>query len=646
MAKTPKVPKPQSPPPDAEYVEALYQMRSREGDESRLRDLATSFRLLTRMEHKISVPPAYQGITKVVRTPFIRDAWQRITAALTQKPPVVHLEPRDEREDSRRAANLAERWDTALFEELNRRLGLDLVFESTKALVRDGESVIKVVHRPDAWANFPARERGEDAKPYNDRVDRYKKESGAPFAWRVVDRLQMLFGDGEFGDDWALEYGEYPAPYLGRRYRMVLDRNGRLVDPAFMLGGMPKPEAQLVTAGARSIKLEYFDAEWWAVVIDGTMAPGFPKPNPYAPRLPYLRAKSSDSESLLYSLLFLGPTLDQLLTMKMNWAYLGAFATPMIESVPNAIVQQDVYGEDNQPTKLTWRPGKLIEIPVGKRVVFLAPPPIGQDLNEMVVVLRTLIDIAGVPSVFRGVGGPDQAGYAINQLMAAASLAFKVASISLQRQIEQVLDFCHWLIPNRIGQTVYVMAPGEGGKQYLGLSPKGNVTTSEAPVTALGPISVTFRPVLPTDEQARAMVATQLVNAPIPLMSQKGAIEKYLQEEDAEGIVDDIYIERALEEEPLRSMVVQRALEAAGLLPPPTPPANPLSALVGPNGQPILPAGIPGQAAGGLPMVPGLNLPLVPPAPGGVPIQTGGRAPGSFPGLPPSQPGNIPVVGP
>jgi hypothetical protein len=618
--------------PDAGYVWSLWQMQQADGRESRLRTVAKTMRSLTRMEHDLAIPAAYKATTKQVRTPFLRDTWQRTTTALNQKPYTIAIEPRDKTQDTVRAAELGIRWDTAIRDALDKEIGENTAIESTKALIRDGESVLKIVHRPDAWANFPAREDSDDADEYLRKSDKSKKGNPPPIAWRVIDRLSMVFSDGEFGDDWAIEAGEYPRPYLGRQFGMkILD--DRLVNPANTLGGGPEAPGYLTTAFARALKLEFFDEDWWAVVIDGTMAPDFPKPNPYAPRLPYRRAKGPDSESLLYSLMFLVPALDELLTMKLNWSYLGSYPNPLAQQIPGATPPQ-ALGDAGQPTTLTWKPGKFTQIPAGWSLSFLSPPPIGKDLNDLVVILRDMIDVAGIPSVFRGAGGDNQAGYAINQLMAAASLSFKLAGEALSRQFEGAFELIHWLIEHVIDDDVPVLA-GAGkdqeGKQWLTLKPssKGgsSVTATSADVSELGPVSVTFRPMLPTDEQAQAMIALQLTAGPTPLLSHRRALEK-MGEEDIDAIGDEIAVEQAMNAEPLRSQILAHALYEAGLGPNPN--APPAAA---PPAPAMAPPGINGAAAAGLPSLPGISAPLQPTPPSGPPIQPG-RAPGSFPGAP------------
>jgi hypothetical protein len=74
-------------------------------------------------------------------------------------------------------------------------------------------------------------------------------------------------------------------------------RGSALVDPnqscrrSALCWRPARPEGDWPPVAALSTKIEYWDADWWCVVVDGSMAPDFPKKNPYAPRLPYFRAK-------------------------------------------------------------------------------------------------------------------------------------------------------------------------------------------------------------------------------------------------------------------------------------------------------------------------------------------------------------------
>lgn len=655
-SKTPADAAPSSTRPTASYVLGLYRTRLTEGDEVRLRSIAATFRTLVRMQHKIPIPRQYRAITKGVKTPFVRDAWQRITSALTHERPIAHFEPLSPSKEDRNAANLGERWVMAAVERMTKELKEDVIYEAPRALVRDGESVIKIVHKPDAWATFPERLKTDTADEYSDKADRYKKKAGFPIAWRVIDRLSMVFGDGEFGDSWALEFAEYPRPYLCREYGMAEDDRGRVVRPEHVLGGAPMPEGYVQSSSGTSQKLEYWSADWWHVVIDGSDAPGFPKPNPFSPRLPYVRAKAdSDSESPLYSLLFIAPSLDAALTMKLNWAYLGAYPNPVTKTVPtpNSGGLDLALGEDNVNTTLVWRPGKAIDLPAGKEMAFLVPPPVGKDLDDMITIYRGLIDVAGIPAIMRSVGG--ESGYDTNQKYAAALSLYRRLAGASARQLEEACELMTWIVEHRIKQTVFVLAEGEGdegGTKWLGLGADVGVTQSVTSVDRLGPLTWTFKPQLPTDKQAVTMIAVQGTNAQKPLFSRRWALQELLNVEDPEAMADEIAVEDALDNDPtLKASWTQAALREANLLPAPPPaPAAPPPTILGPDGQPLPPSGggvspfPPGQIAGGLPSIPGLTMSYTP-----APPQGGGGPPavsvnGGYPGQPSGQGPPLPQV--
>ena len=619
----------------------LYTLRRDDGDEGRVRDIAISMRELCRLDRKVQIPSQYKATTREVRTPFVRDAWHRVTSSLVAKMPVIHTLPLDEkRKDYRDAASIAERFDLALLDRLNKELGQDIIYNLSAQLVRDGESVLKIVHRPDAWANFPG---GVDTE----EQDNYKKLADFPIAWRDIDRLCIVYENGEYGDDWVIEYGEYARPYIKYRYGME-EEDGKLVNPRAVLEGKPMPEGLQTSSTGRSVKVEFFNSREWHVIIDGCPAPGFPKANPYSPFLPYFRASAYEKESLLYSLMFLVPRLDELLTMKLNWSVLGAYPNPIIQSLPNvagALGLEAVGIPAEADTKpFRWSSGKAIELPLGKTFSFVSPPPVGRDLNDMAILLKSLIDIAGIPSIMRGTALSGESGYLANQQLAAASMAYRIVAISAQRQLEKGLEFTHWLVQHVIRQPVYAFGWSEiNGKTqkptrkantaWLSLSPDGD-GPNQASLSKIGRVEVRYRPVLPTDDQARAMIALQLTNSSKPLFNRRHALETLLQEEDPDSILDAIYVEQAVEQEPLRSMIVAEALKEAGIILPST--IGAASELVGPTGERLLPPGpsnlnpVPRAEEDvlGTPAVTGLTQPVVPGRPGGRPA-------GAYPGLPP-----------
>lgn len=651
-------------PPTAAEVLSLFNTKQNDGQEARLRSLAQAFRLLTRMEHEVNIPDTYRAITREVRTPYVRDAWLRTSAALTQNPWQAHFDPKSSADASKRGSGVAERWVMAGTAAMNRDVKIDVPYEACQAMVRDCESVIKIVHRPDAWATFPVREAGEDPDAYVTKADTYKKGSPFPFAWRCLDRLSYLPGDGEFGDEWCIEYGEYPRPYLAQRYGMRPNDDGRLVGagyqeegrtadvtPETTIGGKGFAQGYYAGTAGMSVKLEYFDAWHWCVVVDGSYAPGFPKPNPYAPRLPYCRAKPSDEpEAVLYSLLFLCPRLDELLTMWLNWAYLGSYPNPLLQDLPNSTAVPSglmpPLGTENAPSRFEWTPGRLIEVPTGKSFGFQMPPPVGSDIKELAQVFRSLIDIAGIPSILRGSNLAGDSGYLANQMISAAAMLYKRLQTARERQLEECIEFILAYVP-LIKQTVYVLGQGSGeeaGRAYLGLRKTGGVTENLAAVEGLGPVRVDAPPDMSVMRQANAMIAKQLTSGPVDqrLMSRRYAIETILGVEDPDSLLDEMWVEDQMANNPaVNGPIVADAVRRSGLQqqPPPGPGAMP-----GPGGPSPMVPGLPGQVTGGLPVLPGLGMPMQPTPPGappptnGGPPMPGGRPAGMYPGQPPQPP--------
>ncbi len=646
-------------PPTAGDVYALWSYRLSQYDELGLRAYIEEVRALFDMKQAVRIPREYRATTKEIRTPFLRDASLRIAASLTKDRPIPDAIPADESVSAEKAASITGKFIEACWEQMDkdRDNEADAIYMSSRYLVRDSESVLKVVDRANAWANFPTREADEAPEKFLKRRERAKMGKPIPFASRLVDRLNMVFGDGEYGTEWGIEYGIYPAPMIAGQYGMAaIDGDPDYILPQFKIGGKPVPMGYPVgqsLGGGQTLKLEYWDKDWWVVTINGKMAPDFPKKNPYAPSIPYFRAVG---EPVLYSLRYLVPAIDALLTMQQNWAYLAAFPVPKLKPLPNnqqnPALDLPTGDPSEAPVGFTWKPGFAMAPPPGYDLEFMSPPPAGADIEKLVTILRDLVDVAGIPSIFRGIGGARQAGYAVNQLMAAASLAYRQLGRALQRQFEKASEFMLDVIED-MDETVYVRAYGnEGQRVFLGVKGSGDTTENIASLEDIAGVEFEFKPVMPTDEQAMEMIAIQAVNAPKQLMSKETALRDYFQVADPQAELDRIVVENTMDTDPtLHMLVVSNALKKAKINPP-EPPQPP--GLVGPNGQPLPPSAPPGGGPPPMtppgvpgvpqPMVPGGTAPLAPVGGAGAPPATnrpagslphgGGRAAGSFPGRP------------
>ncbi len=622
--------------PTAGDVDGMWRYKLSQYEELGLRQFLMSVRPQTDMRHGVFIPKEYKQTAKEVRTPYMRDAMVRIASAMVRDTPIPRVPPINHSEDADEAGDIVSRWLHKVWKAMiKENRGQDLFYLSSRSLTRDSESVIKVVDRTQAWANFPARDPGEEPGKYLKRMEDAKKKRGVvlPFAACEVDRARMVFDDGEYGDRWAIEYGVYPAAQIIAEYgKGSVPTTDDYMLPRYKLGGKPVPmgyNSTVTSVGPDScIKLEYMDEDWWAVVVNGTMVPGWPKPNPYAPFIPWFRAVA---EPALYSLRYYQPAIDSLLTGKMNWAFLSMYPLISFEPVssnqmPGAI-DLPTGDESTPPVGMRWRPGMAMQPPPGYKVVFQELPSSGKDVDQLIDIFRGLIDIAGIPSIFRGVGGARQAGYAINQLMAAANTQYKNMGQSLSHQFERASEFILWTVKHVIGEELAPVWCGD-----LAVKPTGSVSENIAPLDLVGAVEFTFKPVIPSDEQATEMIGLQALAA--RAISHETFLRDFMNLSDPQGEMDRIAVEQEIAQNPeLHEMMIDDAFRKAGIVRPAPPP------MPGMEGQPGMP-GMDGRTAAGQP--PGisggpgaLQEMIRPRQPAPTPeIHPGGRPPGAYPGQP------------
>jgi len=472
--------------PTSAEIMGMWTYKLSDFQEIGLRNYMYDVRPMVDMRHPVFIPKEYKDITAETRTPFMRDAMVRVASSMVRDTPMFMVPPLDEEDtDQQAGADLISKWLMQVWELIQKQnRGENLYYKSARALTRDSESVLKVVDMTKAWANFPPRGADETASGYTRRITSGLKAKGIslPFAATEVDRARMVFENGEYGDRWAMEYGMYPAAEIiadyGSGAKSLTEEE--MVLPKFKLGGTPIAmgwnPATVSTGPASCLKLEYMDEQWWCVLINGKMAPGWPKPNPHAPFIPWIRATS---EPVLYSLRYYQPRLDSLLTGKSAWAYLSMFPIMSYEPVNAgqlpAVIDMPTGNAAQAPVQNTFKPGKISTPPPGYKLVFQSPPSTGAAVDQLIQIYRDLIDIAGIPSIFRGVGGARQAGYAINQLMAAANVQYKNMGTSLAYQFERASELILWMAANTVPED---LAPIWAGT--IGVKRSGKLEASSA----------------------------------------------------------------------------------------------------------------------------------------------------------------------
>ena len=434
----------QRPPPSEAYLRELEEQLLAEFGERNAR--IERLRRLRHMELPVDIPPAYRTSAREVRTPLAREQLKRVIGSLTANRPLVHVPPAEPTEAARAGADLRARWTNAALRRMDSEAARDVFGMLIDAMVADGAGVLKLLYAPDRWARYPRRsaQPDESAESFLRRAERFKKSARFPLAWRDVDVTTFYPLEGEDGLEACLEIAERPRHLVQRRYGLITDkRSGRLVpaggDSQPMDGSGTQPEAPNAAPRATARVVEYWDDEYFAYLVDGHLVRrgrhgygAIPYVHAYGDQTPS-RDPAKAGVSMLASMEYLIPLLDQLLTMKQNALFLYAYPTPKIT---NFSPLDPSLSNDGRPRALDFRPGEILPLYQGEDLTFLQWQGTPPDLDELIAQTRAMIDQAGAPSVLFGVP-PDgnTSGYLLNQLINTARVSFQ----QVARHAEQAL---------------------------------------------------------------------------------------------------------------------------------------------------------------------------------------------------------------
>ena len=349
---------------------------------------------------------------------------------------------------------------------------------------------------------------------------------------------------------------------MQRRYGLIVDRrSGRLVPAAGDAQADPGPVgAPLVGARPTARVVEYWDDEYFAYLVDGHLVRrgrhgygAIPYVHAYGDQTPS-RDPAKAGVSMLASMEFLIPLLDQLLTMKQNALFLYAYPTPKITNFspidPN-------LGNDGRPRALDFQPGEILPLYAGEDLTFLQWQGTPPDLDELIAQTRAMIDQAGAPSVLFGIPPEgNTSGYLLNQLINTARVSFQQIARHAEQALERVVQLMWRLVETRIGEPVFVFE-AEDEQGWIGLGPQD--------IDGYHAVRVRLDPLGPADDVAQGTLAANLVSA--RLASRRWAMREKLGIEDAEAVEDEILLDELIDAPEVRAAIVREALGEAGLRP-------------------------------------------------------------------------------
>lgn len=453
------------------------------------------------MENSVSLPKSIDP--EVVRSPIGHQIIERMTGTLTADPPSVTIPPASEKKKHLEQSSLMEKFTLPALDQLERQTDEDVSDRFVESLIADGHGCMRMLYAPQLWHGMPRQDDGEGDEDYNERVEEWKRgQRKLPIHWTWCDPLTIY-------PMWS-EFGLYGILEVDERSPLTLDQSRWTVTDRPELDELMRTKGQGVTPG--KVKFQ----QWWTpdtitygvngqVVHHQTHKYGVP---PYAYAFG-LGASSYEPKrmgySVLYPVRYLLPYLDRLLSQKGTAIRIWCWPTPIFRQT--SLAQQLGQGGDeatDQEGEVPLRrfrlvPGQPVTLYQDEEVTFLTWQGNGPDADEMVRLVQSMIEKAGLADTLYGQSSGDS-GYAINQLIAAARMRWKPIVAHADRAMELMIARMYDIIEFQIGQVVHVYAHGEK---------RGWVSLGPDDLQGYRQIKVKLNPILPTDEYA---ISSRMLN--------------------------------------------------------------------------------------------------------------------------------------
>jgi hypothetical protein len=591
--------------------------------------MMTEMRKRRYQDKKVDIPEAYQQTAQEVRLPILSDTIDLMIAISDDAPWRVHVDPYDETLTAYRNSSLREKWSEALVREVEQKLGRSVTSMVRANQIADGLGVLKVLYDPDVWRDLPTArsmfkkkvdDLGEDEIKDLDGAQETAKRGGLPISFVDVDPMNYhpIYGqDGQV--DAVIEVMERPIRSVLAKYGSKIRwLEGEGIVPVGPLGeAYPYHgfDTQHDTRPHVTV-WEYWDRQDTMVFVDDVLVHSahhgmgevpyfhcFAKPTPD-------RNPERHSRPPTYKQRWLLDLLDRFWTMMSNAGYLFCYPTP----VTTTPLGQDVpLGDDARPITPEFEVGKHMTLYEGQEFKFITPPSEHLELMGRLIeqAMRMHEVSSGLGPAIRGVGGGDQAGYAINQLIQASMMTLHPGIQQYDLMMARAIRYVWKLIEKRIKTGVPIWGdkpkttpgeksePGETKKKWLLLGPSD--------IKGYYRVKVETKPLVDQMRISKGSFAAQMVKG--KLLDRRRAIEEYLGYPDPDAVMDAIWVDEALESGPLHDKAVEVAMKKAGVMP-----APPMPMMRDPLGGPM--QGNEGATLGGPPgMGPGAGMPLNPNAP-------------------------------
>jgi len=595
------------------------------------------FRRMRFMEIVPHVPAAYRAYT--VRTPTAHQIIERMTGTLTTNPFTLTVPPSANTAKAQESSSLIEKWTMLALEQLQKQSGEDLVERFVEHLLTDGHACWRILYARNYWEGqgnypqhrknesdaaferrarswYPKREKGEKGEDYDARTEQWKKGRPLPISWSVVDPINVFPMFSEMGLVCVLETDHRDIATLRPDQWDLTKKSPAIWE---LIRGEPSAQGQV-----EFTQVWYPNSRIYAVnghIVDRQKHQYGAPPYIYATGINSTSREAGKAGlSVLYPLRYILPKRDEVLSQKLTACSIYGWPTPIWK-----IGEKRGIGRDGnlQELRADLIPGEAMTLWPDEDMGFLEWKGSTPDIDELIGMLTTFCEQAGLSPALYGIGQSGESGYRLNQLVAAAKMKFKPIITHTERALEQLVHAFLDIVEFQVQETLYLYSKGKENMGWIGLGPDD--------LSGYRQVEANLSPVMPTDAYAKSsMIINQVTHG---LLDVRSALEE-LGREQPEEIMDamladewkrDPRVKAALIEEAVKRMKLKLAKnkevaigELIQLLPS-LPPAFQQAVMM------VLQGG--GQQAGGGPGgMPGMGAPGMRPPPVGVMAAPGVQA--------------------
>lgn len=554
------------------------------------------------------VPEGFRETTQETKLPLIRDLVRRAQAVIGDRPPIPHVIPLKVGPIAQANADKRELWIAAARDRMQQREDTHSMI--TDALSIDGECVWTLMPHLRGWGAKQPPDEEDDA--YNERVDDLHRKRFPFVREHIPSQNYYPVGDDEDGLAETLEISRHEAEPIADLYDLT-PLKGKLKKADGTTVGVIVDKDFPSTCEV----MRWFNRTHYAILVDGEEVE---KDSHEWGRPPYFHAYFSTTsskdpafltESIVDPVIEIQDKMENMMTATENYIWMASFPSAYLEATsPDAIPDFDNTGKK----EISLKPGKIgLEIPFGMVPKWMAPPPIGRDLQTYQQSLEKILDRVTLSPVLYGELQGDVSGPVQMSVVALAKTIFGPGLANLARAHDEEAAFMQFCIENVIKEPVPVWQECEKDPE-TGKPRKRAVSDWDelGPDDIKGYYAVQHRlsPIIPLQQQQQQIMLTAGV--------ERGVISETRLLEEGYGIsapereLDEAAIDAYTKLEMFKQMVFtefQKRIDAEqNVLGDGTPPAP----SVGPGGPVPQMAGAQQGQAPGMPANPMLPAPEAP----------------------------------